>query len=169
VIVCTKDLPTVIQRRATPHSLEQLATQTSPDHQSQPSVTYPRPDLQVPYVAPRNETETIVADTWQRFLGIEPVGINDDFFELGGHSLLATEIISELRDRVQQELPLNRLFETPTVAGLAAMITTEENADPQNIQRSQGDDSEELLSELNELSPTEVDALLNQMLTRDGQ
>jgi len=167
VIVCTKDLPTVIQRRATPHSLEQLATQTSPDQQSQPSVTYPRPDLQVPYVAPRNETETIVADTWQRFLGIEPVGIHDDFFELGGHSLLATEIISELRDRVQQELPLNRLFETPTVAGLAAMITTEDNADPQNIQRSEETDN--LLSELNALSANEVDSLLNQILAGDEQ
>ncbi len=163
VIVCTKDLPTVIQRRATPHSLEQLATQTSQNNQPQPSVTYPRPNLQVPYVAPRNETETLVADTWQRFLGIEPVGIHDDFFELGGHSLLATEIISELRDRVQQELPLNRLFETPTVAGLAAMITTEDNADPQNIQRSE--ETDDLLSELNALSANEVDSLLNQILT----
>jgi acyl carrier protein len=165
VIVCTKDLPTVIKRRATPQSLEELATMNSPDHQPQPSVTYPRPNLHVPYVAPRNETETIVAETWQRFLGIEAVGINDDFFELGGHSLLATEIISELRDRVQQELPLNRLFETPTVAGLAAMITTEDNADPQNIQRSE--ETDDLLSELKTLSANEVDSLLNQMLTSD--
>ena len=165
VIVCTKDLPTLIQRRATPQSLEELAKATSQEEQPQPYVAYPRPDLNVPYVAPRNETETIVADTWQRFLGIEPVGIHDDFFELGGHSLLATEIISSLRDRFQQELPLNRLFETPTVAGLAAIIITEENADPHTIQPSK--ETDDLLSELNSLSANEVDSLLNQILTSD--
>ncbi|MFB6276925.1 MAG: SDR family NAD(P)-dependent oxidoreductase [Halothece sp.] len=165
VIVCTKDLPTVIQRRVAPQSLEELATPTSQDEESQPSATYPRPDLDVSYVAPRNETETIIAETWQRFLGIEPVGIHDDFFELGGHSLLATEIISALRDRFQQELPLNRLFETPTVAGLASMIAADNADDPQTIPSTQGEETEDLLSELNELSAHEVDTLLNQVLT----
>ncbi|MFP4133980.1 MAG: SDR family NAD(P)-dependent oxidoreductase [Halothece sp.] len=163
VIVCTKDLPTLIQRSTTPQSLtEKLATLST----KKPDTSYPRPDLNTPYVTPRNETETIVAATWEQFLGISPVGVNDDFFELGGHSLLATEIISSLRDRFQQELPLNRLFETPTVAGLASLISTEENHQSSEIQPS-SDETEELISELNQLSDSEVDSLLNQMLTSD--
>ena len=167
VIVCTKDLTAIIQRRSTPQSLEQLVTLTSQEKQVQQLPTYPRPHLNVPYIPPRNPTETIIAATWQRFLGIEKVGMDDDFFELGGHSLLATEIISTLRDQFQQELPLNYLFEVSTVAGLASMITKTDNTGLQNIQPTQVDETHNLLLELNELSTNEVDSLLNQILTSD--
>ena len=74
------------------------------------------------YVAPRTETERILADIWSRVLGLTKVGIHDDFFEIGGHSLVATQIISQVRDQLQIELPLRALFEAPTVAGLAERI-----------------------------------------------
>lgn len=83
---------------------------------------FPRPRLQTAYVAPRNELEAQTAEMWQRVLGIDQIGVNDDFFELGGHSLLATQLITRLRDTFKVELPLRRLFETPTVAGLVSLI-----------------------------------------------
>ncbi len=83
---------------------------------------HPRPNLQNAYVAPRDPIEQAIVGMWQNVLGIEQIGIHDDFFELGGHSLLATQLVSRLRDAYQVELPLRNLFETPTVAGLAALI-----------------------------------------------
>jgi amino acid adenylation domain-containing protein len=87
----------------------------------------PLPDqaggLRVNYVAPRNQTEETLASIWTEVLGIERVGVADDFFELGGHSLLATKIVSRIRSAFHLELPLRSLFETPTIAHLADLIT----------------------------------------------
>jgi len=82
----------------------------------------PRPQLDKEYVAPTNEVEVIVADIWRELLGIDHVGIHDDFFNLGGHSLLATQLVSEVREVFEIDLPLHKFFETATVAGLALTI-----------------------------------------------
>jgi acyl carrier protein len=81
-----------------------------------------RPEVGTEYIAPRSETETRLAGICEELLGVERVGVEDNFFELGGHSLLGTQLISRVRDVWQVELPLRALFESPTVAALAARI-----------------------------------------------
>jgi acyl transferase domain-containing protein len=56
-----------------------------------------RPDLSNPYTPPATELEQSIADTWQKFLGIQRVGIHDDFFELGGDSLKALQLAEILK------------------------------------------------------------------------
>ena len=92
------------------------------DRRALPPPDQTRPELGIAFVAPRTQTEEVLAGIWTQILDIERVGIHDNFFELGGHSLLATQAISRLRDVFQVELPLRCLFETPTVAGLAQAI-----------------------------------------------
>jgi amino acid adenylation domain-containing protein len=74
------------------------------------------------HVAPRTPTEQRLAAIWAEVLKHEQVGIHDNFFELGGHSLLATQMVLRVRDAFQIELPLRRLFESATVAGLAQEV-----------------------------------------------
>ncbi|HEX6201344.1 MAG TPA: amino acid adenylation domain-containing protein, partial [Thermoanaerobaculia bacterium] len=73
-------------------------------------------------VPPRGPLETMVAEVWSEVLGVDGVGAHEDFFHLGGHSLLATRVVARLRERTGVELPLRRLFEERTVAGLAACL-----------------------------------------------
>ncbi|MBN1138918.1 MAG: amino acid adenylation domain-containing protein [Anaerolineae bacterium] len=72
--------------------------------------------------APRTPVEMALLEIWAQVLHLERIGIHDNFFELGGDSLLTTQAISRLRAVFQVELPLRSLFETPTVAALAAQV-----------------------------------------------
>ena len=74
------------------------------------------------YVAPRTTIEEVLANLWEDVLKVERVGVHDNFFELGGHSLLATLLISRMRAAFSIEVPLRSIFESPTVAGLAALV-----------------------------------------------
>jgi amino acid adenylation domain-containing protein len=86
----------------------------------------PLPDLDLSvrteFVAPTTPTQATLVTLWQEILNLPQVGIDDNFFELGGHSLLATQVIIRLRPLFGVELPLRRLFESPTIAQLSELI-----------------------------------------------
>jgi amino acid adenylation domain-containing protein len=86
-----------------------------------PNDAVPRSGIAV-YVAPRNDTEAKLAGIWAAALGAERVGVNDDFFALRGHSLLATRVIARVCEELAIDIPLQCLFENPTVEGLALQI-----------------------------------------------
>ncbi|WP_143289819.1 non-ribosomal peptide synthetase, partial [Burkholderia ubonensis] len=91
----------------------------------------PAPVEDVPEEAlPRTETEAAVAAIWAELLETARIDIQRSFFEIGGHSLLATQLVSRLRDRFGVELPLRAVFETPTVAGLAAIVDRTQSVAP---------------------------------------
>src|SRR5206468_1736139 len=75
-----------------------------------------------PPVAPRTSTEDYLAGIWAELLGVERVRADDNFFDFGGHSLLATRVVSRVSRELGVELPVRALFESPTVAALAARI-----------------------------------------------
>ncbi len=70
----------------------------------------------------RTPTEQLLSNIWGDVLKRKNVDIYANFFELGGHSLLATQVVSRIREAFRIDLPLNSLFESPTIAALAAII-----------------------------------------------
>ena len=82
---------------------------------------------------PRTPVERLVLAVWVDVLDAPDAGVDDNFFELGGHSLLATQIVSRLRQLLDVDLPLQRFFEAPTPASLAAVIV--EEGDPVRVAR----------------------------------
>ncbi len=106
------------------------------------------------YIAPRTSTEEVLAIIWGELLKIEQVGINDNFFLLGGHSLLATKVVARLQNVFGVKIPLRKIFEAPTVEGLAMVVD--------EILSSSTEDAElaALLAELEGMSEEEAERML---------
>ncbi|MGX7825913.1 SDR family NAD(P)-dependent oxidoreductase [Actinokineospora sp. 24-640] len=83
---------------------------------------HPRPELDTPFVAPREGTEARLCGIWTRVLSIEPIGALDNFFELGGNSLLAIEMTARIRKVLKANVAVTALLVSPTVRDLAARL-----------------------------------------------
>ena len=63
-----------------------------------------------------------VAGHASTLLGLPKMAADDDFFALGGDSLLALRLLAGLREEYGMEVPIARIFESPTVAGIAEAL-----------------------------------------------
>ncbi len=98
------------------------------------------------YVAPRNDTEQVLAAIWQEVLQVEQVGIHDNFFDLGGDSILSLQVISRVRqaEGLGLDIRLRDLLQYQTIAGLlerAQGSTEADAAEPQAVAESVGDEA----------------------------
>jgi len=87
-----------------------------------PTPSTARPELDAGFVAPETSVEKLLAKIWTEVLSIDQIGVHDNFFDLGGHSLTATRVISQVIKQLRLQLPLQSLFQSPTVAEMAAIV-----------------------------------------------
>jgi acyl transferase domain-containing protein len=90
--------------------------------------THPRPELSTRYVAPRNDTEKKLAHIWQKFLGIDRVGVYDNCFDLGATSLTIMQISRLLKEVVGKEVSVVNMYVYPTIHELARFLEQGEKA-----------------------------------------
>lgn len=114
------------------------------------------------YTAPRTPVEAKLAEMFAEILGAERVGIHDSFFALGGTSLTAVELIYNVRQFFQVEVPLRKMFENPSVADLALAVLECQG------EQVAGDEMMQLLEELEGLSPEEVQKKLEESQHESG-
>ncbi len=79
------------------------------------------------FIAPSTPTEIQLVEIWQKFLGISNISVTDNIFDLGAYSLLILRMIAELESTFKKALPINILFEAPTIQKLAPLLS---NSDP---------------------------------------
>ncbi|WP_437630406.1 non-ribosomal peptide synthase/polyketide synthase [Sorangium sp. So ce854] len=126
------------------------------------------------HVPPRTPMEQTLAQFWREVLNVERVGVHDDFFLLGGNSLLSMLVVHRIQEALDVDVPLQRLFEAPTLGALAAAVEAElvargggdapaperpAHAAGPPMTRAEGS-RVQLLAQLDALSDVEVDALL---------
>jgi amino acid adenylation domain-containing protein len=106
----------------------------------------PHPDaselLTDTYRAPGTKTEEKLAAVWKAVLNVKRVGTNDNFFELGGNSLLAVKTVAALKQTHQLDIPITKLYQFPTVIGLADFLNGHKKGRTQADKRDWSDKSD---------------------------
>lgn len=75
------------------------------------------------YVAPSNDLEEKLAALYCEVLDLKRVSVDASFFDLGGHSLLAALLGRFIRERLGLSFAFTVLWASPSVQGLAAVLT----------------------------------------------
>jgi acyl carrier protein len=81
------------------------------------------------FVAPAGEIEQTLAAIWKDILKAEHIGADDNFFDFGGHSLQVVQVQNRLRETLQVDVPVLKLFQYPTIRSLAKFIGEETKDD----------------------------------------
>ena len=143
-------IPSVFQRlEAIP-----LTSNGKVDRHALPVPDQTRPDLENRFVEPRTPVEKRLAAIWAEVLQLKRIGVNDNFFDLGGHSLAAARVISRVIQAFRWELPVHAMFDAPTVAEMAAVITAKQGKEADD------DDLARMLAEIESISENQAKTLL---------
>jgi amino acid adenylation domain-containing protein len=122
-----------------------------------------RPELATPLINHKTPLEKDLAQIWRDVLELDQIGIHDNFIDLGGDSLAATRIVSRVMAKFQIEIPLRSLFQSPTVAEMACVISQYE------INKLDQNDLAKILDELESLGEEEARRLANEVTLKPSK
>ena len=118
ILVTPQDFPSLL-RLNTPAQIR-----SNKENLAQQSMVI-KTSVAVPVIASaveQNDTAAIVAESWQKFLGLTQIDQDDNFFKLGGDSLIGIQIMAYLRKRLSIEVPVAIFFEAPTLKELTQAL-----------------------------------------------
>ena len=101
-----------------------MSTSNKADRKCLPPPTGPRCQVSGPKLAPRTETERLVAAALAETLKLPEISVDDHFFDdLGAHSLLMARFCSAIRDRINAaNVSMRDVYANPTVEKLAGKL-----------------------------------------------
>ncbi|WP_394337009.1 phosphopantetheine-binding protein [Confluentibacter lentus] len=64
----------------------------------------------------------MVCNVWRDIFRLYKIDVHDNFIALGGDSLAAIRVTSRINDELGMEIPLNKVFNLPTIEAYAGYI-----------------------------------------------
>ncbi len=90
-------------------------------------------DIGQTYFPPRDQWEWRLVKLWEELFLARPISIHADFFRLGGNSLLALRLMALINGEFGQELPLSTLLQNGTIARMAQLLRTGQEANAPDL------------------------------------
>ncbi|PEU19965.1 non-ribosomal peptide synthetase, partial [Bacillus wiedmannii] len=67
---------------------------------------------------PENETQAELLNIWKDIFALENIGIDVSYYEIGGDSLKAISLVTEIKKRMNMEVPIGEIFKNNTIKAL---------------------------------------------------
>ncbi|KFF74864.1 hypothetical protein HX13_12830 [Chryseobacterium sp. P1-3] len=87
----------------------------------------PEPDFtgSKEYTAPKTSLQKQLCQVYGEVLGLDAgtISIHDDFFRLGGNSIMAIKLISKIKQALQMQVEVSKIFNHKTIALLSAVLS----------------------------------------------
>ncbi len=95
-----------------------------------------------------DDTSQRLTEIWQRLLGVDSIGPDQNYFDLGGDSSLAVHLFAEIEKVFEVKLPLATLFEAQTVGQLSEVIRRQAPASGLSVTIQPADDTIRAITEI---------------------
>ncbi len=95
------------------------------DREKLPQPGRKRPQIDQPYVAPRDKIEKWLVTLWQELLNLDKVGVQDRFFELGGDSLRAAQFINQIQKELGVSVSIVAIYQAYSIEKFAKLLQEE--------------------------------------------
>lgn len=95
--------------------------------------------LQVDYVAPGNELESLVISCFETILEVKRIGVDDNFFASGGDSIKSTRVLARLTSELKIDFPATAIFQRPTARELSTEIERQLTEQTKRLETLLGD------------------------------
>ncbi|MGX5439995.1 amino acid adenylation domain-containing protein [Bacillus thuringiensis] len=79
------------------------------------------------------ETQARLLDIWKNAFGLENIGIDANYYEIGGDSLKAISIVTEIKKRMNIEVPIGEIFKNDTIKALDKYLKNSQDNSRENL------------------------------------
>lgn len=109
IVVSTIDFQDVIENWSQVGSLSALSKEIQIEKQARKNFT------DTMFRKPSNQYQQFIAELWERLLGLDVIGLDDDFFVMGGNSLIAIQCISAIKEKFGVKMHAMSIYEYSTL------------------------------------------------------
>lgn len=89
-------------------------------------------DSSAEYVSPGNEAEQLLVEVWEKVLGRDKIGVNENFYQIGGDSIKSIQVAARMH-KAGYKIEIKDILTYPTIAGLAAVVEKTERIPEQSV------------------------------------
>ena len=100
------------------------------DRKALSAIEYTRTEGKAEIIHATRDIERKLLEIWKGVLKLDTISIDDNFFDLGGNSLLIIQVQQQIKQKLEIEIPVTKLFQYTQLKYLADYLNPKNDDTP---------------------------------------